>query len=415
MVKYRSNYILVTRGERLEHRKREINKRDSLTDPELLENKHDIAISDVAFNEVLEVGELVSNAFQIVHQGHERTIQTLQEITINFSPPKVFRVFPTRIWSDGNSAPVQGRLRLPIQLPPRAQLDCTIQCSPPCIGVTHALIVFNFGDFRIGKKVTMLDTLKASQPYLKPNTRDLRHREDVSIIDLVFLYAFNKQYDYQESSKVEIIAGEKPRRPVSTAAGDEYNGPKEYKLSNSLKQDCALGLVDKDIQRKRESLSFGTYKDFYQLLLWVEEIQMNKDIRAYNMEGVQMSHGVDRDFLSLEVPGLAEKRPSVLVGDSVFVSKVGSSDMKLYEGYAHHIRDISVELKFDNTFHRQFVREQRFNVQFTFSRKLLRVFHQGLENLTKRDKSLLTNWLFPRAESFALQDPLVSLIGSIRL
>lgn len=197
MVKYRSNYILVTRGERLEHRKREINKRDSLTDPELLENKHDIAISDVAFNEVLEVGELVSNAFQIVHQGHERTIQTLQEITINFSPPKVFRVFPTRIWSDGNSAPVQGRLRLPIQLPPRAQLDCTIQCSPPCIGVTHALIVFNFGDFRIGRNVTircgdgaMLDTLKASQPYLKPSTRDLRYRENVSrsLTSLFFMH-----------------------------------------------------------------------------------------------------------------------------------------------------------------------------------------------------------------------------------
>lgn len=43
------------------------------------------------------------------------------------------------------------------------------------------------------------------------------------------------------------------------------------------------------------------------------------------MECVSMKRRKRNDLLSLEVPGLAEKRPSLVIGDSIFV-KLASED-----------------------------------------------------------------------------------------
>lgn len=47
-------------------------------------------------------------------------------------------------------------------------------------------------------------------------------------------------------------------------------------------------------------------------------------MRTYDMECVTMK-GKRNQFLSLEVPGLAEKRPSLVNGDSIFV-KLATED-----------------------------------------------------------------------------------------
>ena len=59
----------------------------------------------------------------------------------------------------------------------------------------------------------------------------------------------------------------------------------------------------------------GNYNEMLQNLLWVEEIQMEVDIRQYDMERVTMApFKENKRLMLLEVPGLAEKRPSVLKG-----------------------------------------------------------------------------------------------------
>jgi putative helicase MOV10L1 len=46
------------------------------------------------------------------------------------------------------------------------------------------------------------------------------------------------------------------------------------------------------------------------------------------------------EFLSLEVPGLSEGRPSVMVGDRVILSDPAMLAMSpKYEGYVHEVRD----------------------------------------------------------------------------
>ena len=45
------------------------------------------------------------------------------------------------------------------------------------------------------------------------------------------------------------------------------------------------------------------------------------------------------------MPGLAEKRPSVLQGDSIYVTVDGDNSLK-YEGVVHCVREIDVWLGF---------------------------------------------------------------------
>ena len=49
-------------------------------------------------------------------------------------------------------------------------------------------------------------------------------------------------------------------------------------------------------------------------------------------------------FSSLQVPGLAESRPSVLRGDKLFAIILNPGDDKKYEAYVHHTELETVKL-----------------------------------------------------------------------
>ena len=93
-----------------------------------------------------------------------------------------------------------------------------------------------------------------------------------------------------------------------------------------------------------------SYKNKMSTLLFVEEMQLSKDIKQFNLEGVTMQvYTDDRSLLVLNVPGLAENRPSLLRHDHVLVSYTsdrGKEDKKKYRGYVHHLLDKQVALGF---------------------------------------------------------------------
>ena len=43
------------------------------------------------------------------------------------------------------------------------------------------------------------------------------------------------------------------------------------------------------------------------------------------------------EYLGLKVPGLAEGRPSVLIGDKVILTDPADPDGPCYEGYVHEV------------------------------------------------------------------------------
>ncbi|KAK6130222.1 hypothetical protein DH2020_036032 [Rehmannia glutinosa] len=145
-----------------------------------------------------------------------------------------------------------------------------------------------------------------------------------------------------------------------------------------------------------EGLTESNYGSFFKTLLAMEEIKLEEDMRAYDMECVTMKRNKSH-FLSLEVPGLAEKRPSLVNGDYIFV-KLVTEDQNAnvaYQGYIHRVEAEEIFLKFDQKFHHSHRESDLYNVQFTYNRTSMRRLYQAVEAA----ESLHTDFLFPSESS----------------
>ncbi|XP_027750964.1 helicase MOV-10 isoform X2 [Empidonax traillii] len=202
------------------------------------------------------------------------------------------------------------------------------------------------------------------------------------------------------------------QRPV-TIITDEGNRP-DSSLKNELEREIPLDTYQYPKKLKHTilqgpdtsdwtamsslleaPLQADNYQKKFQLLLNLEEIQMEVDIRRYDMQDVTMVQ--DRDLLVLKVPGVAENRPSVLRGDHLFVhlsSERDRSQLVQYKGYVHSVELDKVKLGFSSKMLSKFVNNLKFDVTFTFSRLPLRVQHRAVALAMSHGLSSL---LFPSA------------------
>ncbi|KAJ8258035.1 hypothetical protein GJAV_G00192420 [Gymnothorax javanicus] len=141
-------------------------------------------------------------------------------------------------------------------------------------------------------------------------------------------------------------------------------------------------------------LSFQDYDKRFQLLLHLEEIQMEVDIKKYDMHNATMSRDrANKKLLALEVPGVAENRPSVLRGDHLLVSKVGDTGpLTKYKGYVHRVELESVKLGFSKKFMDIFIDNMKLNVEFTINRFPLKLQHRAVALAVQ---NLMEKVLFP--------------------
>ncbi|XP_022790553.1 putative helicase mov-10-B.1 [Stylophora pistillata] len=151
-------------------------------------------------------------------------------------------------------------------------------------------------------------------------------------------------------------------------------------------------------ERLKKNLSFDNYKEKFCLLLHLEEFQMQKDIRNYDMKGVvfQQERG-DRRFLNLEVPGLAENRPSVLRGDKIYAYEPGILQRR-YEGIVHKVQMLDVKLGFDMN-EMPYIKGKKFDIQFTFHRLPVQMEHRACERIASVNRQDMRHVLFPTVDS----------------
>ncbi|KAJ8370334.1 hypothetical protein SKAU_G00103620 [Synaphobranchus kaupii] len=127
-------------------------------------------------------------------------------------------------------------------------------------------------------------------------------------------------------------------------------------------------------------LSFQNYVKRFQLMLHLEEIQMEVDIKRYDMHNVPMIRDKNnKRLLVLEVPGVAENRPSVLRGDHILVSKVEDVEpLTKYKGYVHRVELESVKLGFSKKMMDGFIDKMKFKVEFTINHFPLKLQHRAV-------------------------------------
>uniref|UniRef100_G1P7T8 RNA helicase Mov10l1 n=1 Tax=Myotis lucifugus TaxID=59463 RepID=G1P7T8_MYOLU len=150
-----------------------------------------------------------------------------------------------------------------------------------------------------------------------------------------------------------------------------------------------------------ELLNMSNYKEKLSTLLWLEEIHAEIELKEYNMSGVVLKR--NGDLLVLEVPGLAESRPSLYAGDKlVLKTQEYNGHVVEYIGYVVKIHEEDVTLKLNPEFEQAYNFEPM-DVEFTYNRTTSRRCHFALEHVSHLG---VKEVLFP--EEVILQSPQVT-------
>ncbi|KAG5651196.1 hypothetical protein H0H81_009525 [Sphagnurus paluster] len=189
-------------------------------------------------------------------------------------------------------------------------------------------------------------------------------------------------------------------------------------IPNGLADTLSIGSEENKIAQIRNIFlpsEFNTsgYGRHFKHLLWIEEHQMECDLQIYDMINVKMT--TYPPFYQLVVPGLAENRPSVLVGDRILVQKKGAQQGHWFEGGVHNVRKEEVNLRFNNSFG-GWSRDQLYNVRFKLNRYPMRRQHQALDSAFAEERLLfplpdhLSTRPYPKQNEVRLR-PVNPLIG----
>ncbi|KAH0658561.1 hypothetical protein KY289_027309 [Solanum tuberosum] len=253
-------------------------------------------------------------------------------------------------------------------LQPGRPLTVWLTCKPKEIGLHTSAVHFSVGDDNIERLVFVLAEDKVSQSMTSSRPFHRNRRKKAPAVDVGF------------------VGGSRPMR-------DSYSIFRHKLLSYPIPRD-----VREMIEKKRfpdvigEGLRRDNYVAYFRTLLAIEEIKMEEDMRDYDMESVTMKRRGPH-FLSLHVPGLAERRPSLVDGDHIFAklaTTYASEIITPYQGYIHRVEAEEVFLKFDKEFHDNHVGRNLYNVQFAFNRMGVRKLHQAIEATESLDGEIVS-------------------------
>ena len=247
--------------------------------------------------------------------------------------------------------------------------------QPRFLGIHRALMIFIFDnnitvsrmiEIRCGDQ-TMEDFLKPTTPYKKPKRTEKRRLNITKTYDGE-RPTTNTSNNTAYINKLPMYGFDKKGWLVRQQQSNEHRIANEEYLSEISQSQL---------------LNQQNYKNYFTLLMCYELLQMEIDIRDFDMTAVRLDKVQQgkTTLFRLKVPGLAESRPSVLRGDSILITNTGTSDKNaiVYTGVAWKTELDYVYMNMHNKFQNQFIQNQHFDIVFTFSKVLYRHFLQGLE------------------------------------
>ncbi|KAK0163342.1 hypothetical protein PV327_007034 [Microctonus hyperodae] len=233
-------------------------------------------------------------------------------------------------------------------LKPAETITYTFKCTAKFVGTTEELVIFSFNQFSIGRNIKITVNVKNvststddadTNTYYRNNSNKLA-RQDI--------------YDQQS-----YIPGIRPVKPPSFIAvrNGIFKIPQRLWdiilpcVNQRMSQTEMETIVGGELSHLHDILNPNNYRDRFHTLLFLEEIGLIIDMQKYDMDSAIMIPS--GEYLVLKVPGLAEKRPSLIVGDRAIVTfkwDTSSGNMK-HEGFIHKIKSSEIYLKFHGDFH----------------------------------------------------------------
>ncbi|WCJ23821.1 P-loop containing nucleoside triphosphate hydrolases superfamily protein [Euphorbia peplus] len=252
---------------------------------------------------------------------------------------------------------------------PGDTLTIWLNCVPKEIGMYTTIVHFDIGGDIVERVVFVLAEDKISQSLVstKPYSRAAR----------------KKQFTVES-----FVAGS---RPAGKGGRSFKNRLPRYDIPKEIRELIGSEHIPDVIM---EGVSKANYANFFKTLLVMEELQLEEDMSVYGMESVRMRK--KGNLLSLVVPGLAERRPSLVHGDSIFAKLSNVSEpMKPYQGYIHRVEADEVYLKFDEQLHVRHSDGDFYDVHFTYNRINMRRMYQASDAA----ENLGSEFLFPSESS----------------
>ncbi|KAF0301715.1 RNA helicase Mov10l1 [Amphibalanus amphitrite] len=252
------------------------------------------------------------------------------------------------------------------EIPAGGSAAVTVECRAELLGAARALCLLDFGAFRIGRWLGVIVEDPSAALLSAPAPSRRRARAAVGYD--------SDALDARQSCVV--VPGQPAFKPAPFVSARLPPYPLPTRLL-SMDGDRLLA----NYPCLASELGPDNYKQRLTLLLFIEEVEMLRQIRQFDMDGVVL--GRAGEFLQLAVPGLAESRPSLVVGDKVLLSHPYEESGLKYEGYVHQVRHSALNIMFHPDFQQSYTGKE-YNASFEFSRSQLRQLHRAVETALAR-------------------------------
>uniref|UniRef100_A0A1B6CQH0 Uncharacterized protein n=1 Tax=Clastoptera arizonana TaxID=38151 RepID=A0A1B6CQH0_9HEMI len=281
----------------------------------------------------------------------------------------------------------------PLALPSNGNATFVFRVKAKFCGKYRELFMWTFKGFEIARQLKFeVKPDKANNPF------GLNQRQLKSTVNAEELLATSSGF---------VVAGIKPIKPSSFTPVSMGTFEVAHRLvhillgenNNQQRQESEiLSLLFKEYPYLKDDLAPHNYKQRMHTLLDLEEIKNMIDTSSYNLSHAVFSNV--KDYLCLKIPNLAEKRPSLLVGDRVIIqesdlsqeAKSKDHEYGKYEGFIHKVQNDGILIKFGPFFHKSYKGDE-YSVSFYASRTNFRRLHQAI-NVTEQHMGL--DWLFPQ-------------------
>ncbi|XP_069701618.1 probable RNA helicase armi [Periplaneta americana] len=259
------------------------------------------------------------------------------------------------------------------EIQPGQEVEFYFGCKGRFFGKVSELFVFTFKGFKIGRNI-QVEVQDCLHTCIMPSENKNCQRSPV-------------QKNPYKSRKGMLVSGVRPiKTPAFVAVKlGEFPIPEriwEAVLGTDGEKRCLEDVeaaVENVVPCLASDLKISNYCERFHALLYLEEIELKLNMERYDMKNVCFRlAGPGGEFLSLEVPGLAEKRPSLLLGDRVIASSPNEGDAGIqFEGYIHKIFGKEIWIKFNSNFHSSYSGSE-YDVSFHSSRTPLRRCHAAV-------------------------------------
>ena len=120
------------------------------------------------------------------------------------------------------------------------------------------------------------------------------------------------------------------------------------------------------------------YRGLFHNLLYLEEMERYLNMRNFDRDRARFKH--EGPYLALEMERVLERKPSVIIGDSVRATRPWTEDKLEYQGYIHKIYHNRVLFKFNEKFHKTYNGED-YKLVFEYSKSDFQKNHHALDEI----------------------------------